>query len=936
MSNRSQPSIERVPLGWDEPPVATAAAWLAERFGADMDGVLVAQPGARGGRLLRERLARLIGPSWRPPTFLTAGRTSDELLAIEGRPASRLVRTLAWARALRDLEPHALRRLVARPPEPREHAAWFRLAEEVRALFGEVAAEGLGFADVARGDALPAEAEGERARWRALADAQQRMADALTAEGLVDPHLARLTAIEQRAVTAPRAVVLVGVVESNGLLRRALELCDCERAALVFAPADLLDGFDEVGALTPARWIDRGTSITTDDWRVVDGPDQQAAAALDAIARFDGRYAAERITLGVAGAEVAPYLRRRLAAQGVHARDAAGVPVSRSLPARLVDAVAAYLDGRRFAEYAALVRHPDVEARLRVDAPDVDPAATLDAHHQEHLPGYADGEWSGREGGRLAALADAVHALFGELDDEATRPLAAWGPAVRAMLSRVYEGREWDDEVPAERALAEALARVGRAVQELEELPDALDEPVTAHAALAVVSRLCATQAIPEPAAPDGAPTIEMLGWLELAMDDAPAVVVTGMNDGDVPASRRGDAFLPDGLRRSLGLDADEARLARDLWAAEVIVHSREAHVFVTGRRSRAGDPLLPSRVLFHRDDAEVVERVGHFLAGGGHEDARTDEDPRPRELPRMPRDPEVESISVTSFKTFLTSPYAYYLTRVLGLESGDDRARELDARNFGILAHDVLEQWGRDEAARDRDDPERVARDLVGRMRGLARQRFGERPLPAVALQLEQLAWRLERFAARQADWYAQGWRVRHVEWSPEGGGVRFEVDGAPIRLSGRVDRVDVNVETGGVALLDYKTGDRAADPLRAHRKQDGDWRDLQLPLYTHLARSLTGGAQPTLGYVTLGKDERQIGFATIERFAPTKKSTETFAEGVEAALEVARDVVRRIRARDWFDVGDRWPLGEPAFAALGGQGLLATSADGDLEGGE
>ena len=61
--------------------------------------------------------------------------------------------------------------------------------------------------------------------------------------------------------------------------------------------------------------------------------------------------------------------------------------------------------------------------------------------------------------------------------------------------------------------------------------------------------------------------------------DDAPVLVVTGFNEGRVPAGVRGHPFLPDGLRTALGLPDDAARVARDLHALCAILHS--------GRRSR-------------------------------------------------------------------------------------------------------------------------------------------------------------------------------------------------------------------------------------------------------------------------------------------------------------------------------------------------------------
>ena len=59
-------------------------------------------------------------------------------------------------------------------------------------------------------------------------------------------------------------------------------------------------------------------------------------------------------------------------------------------------------------------------------------------------------------------------------------------------------------------------------------------------------------ESIPPPA---DAAAIELLGWLELPWDDASALIITGLNEGIVPKSRRGDMFLPDALRRRLHLE---------------------------------------------------------------------------------------------------------------------------------------------------------------------------------------------------------------------------------------------------------------------------------------------------------------------------------------------------------------------------------------------
>jgi hypothetical protein len=393
----------------------------------------------------------------------------------------------------------------------------------------------------------------------------------------------------------------------------------------------------------------------------------------------------------------------------------------------------------------------------------------------------------------------------------------------------------------------------------------------------------------------------------------------------------QGDAFLPDGLRKRLGLADNEARLARDVYATLVLCAARPArHAFVTGRRAQSGDPLVPSRIAFQAPRDAIVARVRRFLPPPTRPES-TDggEDPAPALQVRL-APPTVESMSVTSFRTFLDSPYLFYLQRVLKLKTLDDRARELDPMVFGIFAHDVLETLGLPEirGATAAGDLEAF---LTDGMRRMARERFGAEPLPAVGLQLEQLEYRLRIAAREEAERRAQGWRILEAEWIPRGGSL--EVDGEPMGLTGKVDRIDVHPD-GRWAVLDYKTGEKAELPDRAafkeargkQAKEGGArrWRDLQLPLYRVLTEHLADvhglRGEPELGYFLLGKDEGEIGVRIARRLGDLH----------EEALDVARDVVRRVRAGDWTDTG-RGKIYDPIFEALLQRRLVRAGAADD-----
>lgn len=918
----SPPAIERVFLGWDAGALDRAADWILERHGQDLSHLVVALPGSRAARALREKLARRAVRAWTPPRILTQGELIDEMVLLDRPVAGRLVRTLAWARALSELPRARIELLAARPPEPGDLRAGFALAETVRALHADLAQEGLDFDRLARGPDRPASA-GEARRFEVLAQAQERWRTILRELGLADPHESRFEAIDAGRVDPDRKVVLVGVADMNHLLRRLVSRLGERASALMVAPEEEAAAFDELGCVRTEAWKGRDLDIPPGRWRVADGPEDQADRAIAILSDLGGRFAPEEISIGLCDEEVAPHLERRFAEERIVARHAAGTPVELTRPYRLLADLAAWLPRRAFAHYAALLRHPDLEAALRA-RDEVDVAAAIDAYHGAHLPGTVDGSWLGREGEAARAVHDALLDLLAKLADPDPRRLAEWPAAARAFLGATYMS-PLDRGIDEQRVLAESLSKLSDALGEIERLPGTLGtSTATAAEALELVAAIACGETIPpRPPAP-GEAEIELLGWLELPLDDARVLVVTGFQEGFVPRSRRDDPFLPDGLRKRLGLPCADDGVARDLYSATVLNRSKEEIAFVSGRRNRAGDPRLPSRLVFHVPRDRILPRVAELLGKAGAE--RTPKAKRSLggstyERPMLESSPSVESMSVTAFKSYLASPYGFYLEHVLGLDTLDDSAREMDPMAFGSLAHEVLEAFGKSALAASTDERE-IGAWLRARVEELGRARYGAHPLPAVELQLAQMERRFALFAAVQARRTSEGFRIHAVEWKPTRPvELKMGEREAPMPLRGKIDRIDVHEGTGAWAILDYKTGMKSQDPERAHRTK-GAWRDLQLPLYTLLAAELGLPGAPSLGYFTIGKEESE----TAVRLALWSSAE------IEAAHGAARDVVRKVRAQEFGELGRKFSEA-PILQALAGRGLVESAVESEEE---
>ena len=353
-------------------------------------------------------------------------------------------------------------------------------------------------------------------------------------------------------------------------------------------------------------------------------------------------------------------------------------------------------------------------------------------------------------------------------------------------------------------------------------------------------------------------------------------------------------------------------RYARDAYAVSVLAASRRELTLISARRDTDGNPLSPSRLIFATDEETAARRALTFFRPAETSavarpwlGASSDAPAESALVIRMPQPLEepVRSMSVTSFRAYLACPYRFYLRHVLRLEPLDDRAEEMDARLFGEVIHDVLRRFGR-EQVRDATDADEIARFLRHAAHQCADERFGRRRLPAVAIQLLQIQKRLEAFAAWQARWAAQGWRITHSETCGGEEPVQLALSGDdPMTLTGRIDRIDFHEPTRRWAVFDYKTSSQPVEPEPAHRKA-GQWIDLQLPLYSLFLPSLgIDPAAASLGYLVLPQDLAKTG----ERMAPWGGPDLADAEAL------ASDVAERVRAEAF------WPPRYPPPDTLG-----------------
>ena len=929
-------ALNRVFLGWKQPAVQSSAEFLLDRYTADgladLTSVTIVTPTRRAGRRIREVLLQIAAErsvGLFPPKVTTVGALPELLYEKKLPFAPRLVQQFAWVDALKNTDRKTLQQILPQYPDRVDDPRWMELGALLQRQHLELTDNCLDFATVAKkGQELREQLNGfsDFARWQALATVQARYLRTLDELELWDRQTARNYAIDNNQCTIDGEVVLLGAADLTRTLRGMLGQVSSQVTSLVFAEPTWSDRFDEFGCVAPAAWQSSMISVEDRHILVADGPANQADAVVYAIEAFDGKYAAEDYTIGVPDTSLVPHLENKLRQFDIDVRWGPGRSLTASPPVQWLRIAADFLLNDRYERFAELMRHKDTELYLRGLGYSRDVVKELDRYFDSHLPDKIqlpeDKTDDVPMDTRLPDGTLFVLNLLKALRDEPRTP-ADWCDEIQETLSRLYDNRELNIDNEIDRYTLEACDQLSLAMDRIRLLPETLTPKVSATAAILMVISQMDDEEV-APAAHSNA--IEMVGWLDLPLDDAKVAIVTNMNDGVVPRSVGSDVFLPNTFREILGLDDNARRYARDAYALESLLRSKMAVRLVMGRRASTNDPLRPSRLLLATRSEKLANRCLRLFNGKADcapivmpvdHDELMFHVPKPEKLTEP-----IQSLSVSDFANYLTCPYRFYLRKVRRLRTMDDKLTELDAATFGTLAHDVLDLFGKSEFA-DCGIAEEIRLYLAEHLNRLAAEQFGRRPKPTVQVQLAQLRLRLDAFAEKQAEWREYGWKIIRTELEEDHG--KLVVDGKPIQLRGRIDRIDYREKDGvrQFAVLDYKTGDAGDGPrkkhLKNHRTGDpvlpGHWVDLQLPLYRYLLRSIEelgadgAGESQNVAASSQTPIEIKLGYVLLPSVASeTRFDLATWNdETLEAADQAAHEVVRRIRREEF------WPPTEP-----------------------
>ncbi len=939
----SAAEVRRIFWGWQRPVLDAAVEFLTAPLSAgatlDLADTVVLVPTAEAGRRLRRALADWadkrqgavsVPHVWPPHLALTSAED-------RAHTASDIEVMLAWMRALEKIPAKELTALLPKPPDSPTWSWQKSLAATLTELQEILGAGGLTMADVAESDGfLP---ESERARWRDLARLEKTHTTELRRRGRTGPQASKRQ--RARAPQLPEGVTRVLVLAAPDLpplldhWLRACAQAGIEVTVAVQAPNEEAAGFDLMGRPLPETWgedADLVLPFTDADLH----PYADPAAQAEAVVSLMRERAAQGLplALGVCDAEVAPLLKERLESAGLAVFEPGGLPAQQDGFWHLLALTVELAGDASWTCLAALARIKEVRLAWGLGSGH-SLARELDQFAAQHLPGSLE---------IAAELLDDLPGGY-ELTRQAVREALVWqrrfheDPLPRVAhdwLIALQGSRQFNTNEPADHQRAQLAWAWLEEVEQVAAAAHAFECENDRRGLWSLVMERLSARHL-EPARGDI--DLVLQGWLELLWEPAPALLVTGMNEEFVPGILGGHAFLPDSLRHQLALPSQRTRFARDAYLLRALAEGRRASGrldLLCGRWSRQGEARKPSRLLMLCAQKDLPARVARLFP---EKETQTlaSEPPRSLAWTLQPewREARLETISPSRLKAYLRCPFRFYLSDVLRMSEVGSPGREMDALAFGTAIHETLSEFGQDPEARALTEEDAIARWLDDALARWTRARFGRRPPPLVRLQVEAAAQRLRTHAGVEALERQAGWQIEAVELVLGG-----EDDPAPLmiegaRLSGQVDRVERHRDSGELRLIDFKTSDKAGDPMLAHcqskkviapeqewkmvrameSKMPQLWIDLQLPLYAAALRRRFGQPVPHVAYACLPQTLLDIRLNFWEGFDEAWE---------QDALTLAGEIVRRIRAGVFWPPDERVSgdldhlfLGDPATAA-------------------
>ncbi|MDR2337936.1 MAG: PD-(D/E)XK nuclease family protein [Deltaproteobacteria bacterium] len=890
-------------LGWNKPFLHSVAEHLIEYYQAqktkdsptwlEMQNAYIVLPSESAKRRLLELLVqvseqRKLGLI--PPNIITIGKLVDLLIADQLHDiAHPLECKLFWAEALKHIQENSPEIFKILSPKykntkPDSLLSRLNLAEKINSIYYEISTGMKQFQDVPEAilSLSTSDLTDEINRWVALNEIYQEYLKLLKARQLTDRHQKIFETVASNNFTNPLLPLssiklwLAGTTDLNENHKQLLN-CLQDKVAkittLIFANPEYADYYDNFGSLQIKKWQHEQIHVTDEQLNISDNYQTQAAAICNFLKQVTEKQQpdqifSEDIVIGIADQNLRPFLEDSLKTQNISFRSGVGLKIQQTKPLHLLKLFYQYWLNPNYDTFAALLRHPDLENYLTQHFQTSQIIEQLIEYQDQHLQEnygtkaiIADKYRCGTAKTLLINIKNHIQELGREFNTQDKMPLSSCCVFLEKLLNTIYPLAAEELTSPTQHDLQTELAinKIQSILKNLT-LLKITETFLPLEGFYLIYSEITKETLYPVV----GFQGINLLGWLEIPLDDTPLLALSGFNEGYLPESVNEDAFLPNALRQKLGILDDTRRLAREIATFKSILESRKQNqhqVFITCSRTVASGHGLPSRLLFIGDKTTIASRIQSFFSAP----SSTAVQPIHKKYSILqhlaqPLKQDIKYINITSLADFVNCPYRFYLQHILKLKTIAATTESISDSALGSLAHSTLEALLDFKPETQKSTPA-LANDiyqfLIDRLETLYFEIYAatKNTFPLTLIQKQILEEQLRSFSHWQAKRYQEGWIILETELKFESSALteeilkdtefKFEklnftrvqensVAFTGLKLRGRIDRVDYNPQNQGkYALLDYKTGDNLKKTIDDYKPQLKKWTNFQLPAY-------------------------------------------------------------------------------------------------------
>ncbi len=870
----------------------------------DLGTLLVVVPTGQSGRRLREALALELAKDGRgllPPQIVTPDLLLTEALkASDQEIANETQCTAAWVEVLSQISFDRFQALFPVPPDP--SLSWqLGMAHRLMQLRNELGEEGLTLSEAAK---RAAEVALESERWNQLARLEGLYLDQLQSKQLSDPKQARRAAAT--AYTRPdgiERIILAATPDPQALPLQALQQIEAQIPIEVWIYADQAEQFDAWGRPLTEIWQQR--SLDLEGWNCQLSTQTDFKQTANKVAQLTAGAEPESILVGLTNPEINPVIADSFRAAGIACYDPEGEALHHGSVGRLAECLCelASANSPSIHTLRSLLQHPDFTAWLSSEVTSTELLKQLDKVFEKHLAADLDGLLS------FTTSGDYWKALHHALTQIQSLRAQLLGKQLSSNLAHTLQSMYAERTLQHGTDASIPFAERAKAIRKL------LEQSAATEASFQQLpkdfTRSTFNQALKTSKVYPDRPTDahDLLGWLELLWNDAPHLILAGMNEGSVPEAVVGDAFLPENMREALGLRTNAQRFARDVYLIEALCRRRaqdKGRIDILVPQSAAdATPLKPSRLLFLGAPETLLPRTRALFSESDHPHGKhTHHTPWTLSPPSGIALPE--RLSVSALKNYLECPFRFFLRHILHMRPVDVASRELTPATFGNLVHDTLDLLS-NEQVQSAKSPQELIKTLHALAERLIQHRYGKQLSFALRIQKEAALHRLNAFAEHQFEDIKANGSIQIIDTESQ-----FDINVAEMPIRGRIDRIDQRGDR--IELIDYKTADSPKTPQEAHLKtvakkappahlpgaaffeHEGKtyrWVDLQLPLYV-LSQQQGEQIRPSVAYFNLAKTLDKSGLTRWEDFTQSH---------LDSALACAEAIIGQIKA------GVFWP---------------------------